>query len=1135
MTLKKIILFLSIIVIIFSTALSWFFIGTESKFLWVRYTSLSVLIVSLLSIAVFFAFKKVKFITDKNKVEKAERKLVKLLFKSFIKKINGLYFGQVKLKSVYDIPWYLVIGSKDDDVNEFLYQNRLEKLSFENEALSQTEGYLSFWVSEQIIIIQVGDKIFDNVQVHFSMWKLLIKQVRRYRPRQGINGVLSVIACDRVLSSRPLDTRKNNELIKLVVSDLENSISLSVPVYFMFSKLDSLADFVEFMNYYVEKELEHPLGFTFNKKQKKFDKEVFQKDYQNFIRHVSEKKELMLFNINEGISNSIIALPYQLNFFFKIIEEKLDEVSKDKRQSKCVWIRGAYFFSCTHSNKHYDLLSQVLATKSDLETIEPSRIGRRNKEYFVSNLINQIILPEKSIIGINKRLNVAVNIGQVMLCVSLVFGGFLLKRVFDDNWKQDKAFRQLTLHNLKIYDTDLKIVNSKPSSLENLTFVLNQSRKISIEAPTNTPWYKAISFNQNQLSNKLHDSYYSQLKAYLLPKLIEMIGSELKSSIDLSKPTKTFNILRYYMMLFNVKNRKNGELVNYINQLILNNNSLDSDGRNRFMLLVNDLFSSNFTTNFSPSKELINLARSSFDGLSRDKLIYELIKKRPEFYNRVDIRHQFGGDFNNIFNFKPHYKNYMMPLLFTKQGYKKLNINPESSLLKEQLREVNIVTNSSERVTIVELAKSSINIRKMYFSEYIEKWKDVLSNISLNKFKTSMELSYALQILRDPSRSPLNMLIEAVVENTQLAKTKASNKTVDALTKKAGAEINSMIKSNINKIKPSLAVNNAFAEYATYYSKKSTVGTIENLTKSIDSLNNDFNSLLTDENPEQVMFKYAVAHTKGSQDSIKSLSNEVKAEPDNVQRWSKSLIDQIWASVLNYGVNYSKGVWVDKVYNFYYDRIFDHFPFSPQATINVSLADFKAFFAPNGILDSYIQTYILPFSSWQGGKLQLHAYNGRILPMSQHLLDEISKYKGIEQVFFNGVSNKLNLSFQIRAKYMDSDITKFEIRGNTELFNYMNGPREWSKINWPNKADEESISFNFYKDDNRVTHDTFSSEWSVLKPLLESKWSETDDSKIQLLTYSSKGHSISLDFSSLDSNVIFAKSLFTSFSLPPKL
>ncbi len=1135
MKFKKIFLFTSVVVMFVITAICWFVISAKSNFFWINYALLTALVISLLSLTVFFVSKKLLLITDEIKSAKTEAKLVKLLFKTFIKKINGLYFGQVKLKSIYDIPWYLVIGSKGDDVEEFLYQNRLEKLCFENEISSHVEGYLNFWVSEKIIIIQVADKIFDNELVHFSLWKLLIKQVKRYRPRQGVNGVLSVIGCDRILRSKHINARKNSDTIKLVVSELEKRIALSIPVYFMFSKFDSLADVIGYMDYYIEKELESPLGFTFDIVQKKFDKEVFQQKYQYFIQHIAEKKELLLFNINEQVSHSVIGLPYQLKIFFKIVEEKLAEMSKDKRENKCIWIRGAYFFSCTHSNNHYDLLSEVLATKSDIETIEPNRISRRNKEYFVSNLISQIVLPEKSIVGINKRLNIAVILGQAILCLSLIFGGFLLKEIFYDNWRQDKAFRQLTLHNLKLYDIDLKMINSKPSNLESLTFVLAQSRKISKEAPPDTPWYKAVSFNQNQLSEKLQDSYYSQLKAYLLPKLIEMIGAELNASIGLSKPTTTFNILRYYLMLFNAKDRKNIELINYIQQLALNDRSLDSEGVNRLMLLVNDMFSNNLTANFVPKKRLINLARSSFDGFSREKLIYELIKKRPDFYERVDIRHQFGGEFKNIFNFKPDYKNYLMPLLFTRQGYEKLNINPTSSLLKEQLQEVNTVTNSSEKITIAVLTKISVNITNMYFIEYIQKWRDVLSNIRLNKFHTAMELSYALQILRDPSRSPLNMLVDAVVENTQLAKTKTSNKLVDAVTKKLGDETSSTIKQNLINIEPSLAVNNAFSDYATYHNKNTTAGSIEYFTKSMDSLNKDFNSLLADENPEQVMFKYAVAHEKGSHDAIKALSNDVKAEPEDVQRWSTSLIDQVWASVLNFGTNYSKDVWVNKVYNFYHERVLDHFPFALESNNDVSLADFKTFFAPNGILDSYVQKYIIPFSNWKGDKLKLHAYYGQILPVPQQLLDRISKYKNIEQVFFNGSSNKLNLSFEIRAKYMDSDITKFEIRGNTELFNYMNGPRVWSKINWPDKADEESVSFNFYKNENRITHDTFSGEWGILKPLLESKWSGTNDRKIEFLTYSSEGHNISLDYSSLDSNAIFAKSLLTSFSLPAKL
>ncbi|WP_261927324.1 type VI secretion system protein, partial [Vibrio aestuarianus] len=81
-----------------------------------------------------------------------------------------------------------------------LLQNGFEPVNERYLDESDTEQYLRFWSNDNAVVVEVGHRIFDNDGIDESLWQVLAKQLLKYRPRQGLNGIVTVIGCDRLMT-----------------------------------------------------------------------------------------------------------------------------------------------------------------------------------------------------------------------------------------------------------------------------------------------------------------------------------------------------------------------------------------------------------------------------------------------------------------------------------------------------------------------------------------------------------------------------------------------------------------------------------------------------------------------------------------------------------------------------------------------------------------------------------------------------------------------------------------------------------------------------------------------------------------------------------------------------------------------
>lgn len=1077
---------------------------------------------------------------------KQDVKIIQELFKVAVKQLRGAR-GH-KLKSLYDLPWYVLVGGEKGAKSSLLQQNNFEPLSHRSNDENDTNHYICFWSNDNGVVIEIGHRLFDNEGVDDGLWHELGKQLLKYRPRQAINGVISVIGCDQFLQCDKKSRQILSSNLQEAILELGDNVGLSLPVYSVFTKADAIADFVDFFACYSDLDLENPFGITFPiDDEHHFAVEQLEKSGLDLLKNLAQQQFQLLHDARKNAACSVIALPYQLRIFFERANELLANIGRENRVRKAVWLRGMYLLTTGQKGESYDLLTQVVAEKTafNAAAIQPQANGRQN--LFSSRIFSHVILPEAEIVGVNENRHYAYIVARSVFVLGLLGLISIFGLQLRDNWNQDEAFRSEATTELSLYRNDINRLSEGNYGLAELIPVLNELRVVAQEGHKSLPWYQKVSIKQVDTAEQIRHVYQQQLQLFLLPQIADLLSSELYVYVNLGNPSKVFELLRYYQMLFAPERLDKEEMSNYLLDTLNDQGELSADSINHLSFLLADLFNSDYGDVLTANEELISVAAQHLEGLSPERLIYARVKAMPEYRNRVDIRRQLGDKFSSMFRFKSGFHGYLLPELYTRQGHANIDLSVKSVLLRKQLKEFKSIQGDMSGASVAELTELSKKIQRLYYSDYVYQWKELLNNIEIKDYMSMADLAYALKIAREPATSPLIDVLDAVVMNTSLASennsgSKANARAAKQLGLKKAAKvlkkvdrINRIGGDKLVRLQPSYVVNEAFSRYAAFLATQGKTTPVDELIAELDNLNSYFDGALTSSDPSKAFYAAAKAHAAGSQDALVTFQRLSSRAPGQIATWIKALNEKAWKNVINAGVGYLNKQWQEQVYSFYRQAIEGRFPFALQGRGEVAIDDFANMFKPQGIIDRFISEELQPFAYWDNGTLKLSEVEGEKLPVRIETLNKIKQAKNIRELFFGPTGQELALQIRVKASSMSTSCTRFDIREAERLFSYRHGPRLWQDITWPSTGEDGFLSANFYKGENRIASKSYSGQWALFRIMFDGKSSATGDRRVRNLEYKLDEQDVVLQYALKDSHSPLKKSLLTSFYLPSAL
>ncbi|MGR6862790.1 type VI secretion system membrane subunit TssM [Aliivibrio salmonicida] len=1150
---KKIFSIFLVIIAILGTLAFWI-MASEDQPVWIKWLMLAVTVVIVLFTAIWWRKQRKlnqieKEEHDQHVLLKQDMRAIQQLFRIATKKIQGRAHN--KLESLYSLPWYLVLGGEKDAKSTILLQNGFEPVNERYLEESDTEQYLRFWSNENAVVVEVGHRIFDTDGIDESLWQILAKQMLKYRPRQGLNGIVTVIGCDRLITGNKKERTKLSGIYQEAVLSMNAKLHLNLPVYVVFSKADAIADFTGFFESFTAFDSENPFGITFEcDVSRRYNKQQFEAESHALLQSISGQQFELLRSVSSDKSGSIIACPYQLRIFLERVNESLSDIGRENRVREAVWIRGTYLMSSGQKGLEHDLLTQVVAERAEFNTNNQVEQQPNRRGFFTQHLFNKVILPEKNIVGVNEWCHAGYLVFRTAVLASIIGLISIAGLKLQENWNVDENWRTTALSQIIFYQNDVQKLNTD-NSMSGVVSVLRQLNDVVTEGTQPKAWHEKVSIKQSDTAEMVYSAYEKQLHQIMLPKIEELISTELYIYVNLGSPSRIFEILRYYQMLFDQQQLNFAELQAYLLDNLKDQGDISPDEIYSFSLLIEDLFKSHYDKQLQPNLDLIAVATDNLEGLSPERLIYARIKEMPEYRTQIDLRSQLGEKFDSLFEFTHDFHGYLIPEIFTKQGYSQIDLTVKSPLLRRLMSEFKAIQGDTSGSSVIELRDLSKQIQRLYFADYIYYWKDLLNNIQIKQFSDASMLSYALKKTRSPATSPLLDVLDAVVVNTTLAvaeqpdtkgqKRAASQlglKKVKKVLNKAD-KVNRAVGDNLLRLQPSFVVNEAFLPFSLFVNGdgngKGKETPLELLIVQVDEVNSFFDAALSSSNPGKSWHTYAIAHAQGSSDPIVHLRQSGSKAPSIVASWTKNLSKQVWKEVVNGSMVYLNTQWNEQVYQFYVSAIEGRFPFDQHGRGEVSLDDFSQFFKSSGRVARYIEDTLKPFFYWDNGKLKLNEIDGLTLPINANTRKQLELVQKLRGIFFGSSGDELGLRLQVRASSMSTAVTEFRLREAKTIYDYKHGPRVWREITWPTAGEDDYLSAEFYSGQNRLAQQSFTGQWALLRAIFSNKSSATSSRLIRTLDYKINKNNIVLDYTLRDSKQSLDKSLFVQFALPKQL
>lgn len=220
----------------------------------------------------------------------------------------------------------------------------------------------------------------------------------------------------------------------------------------------------------------------------------------------------------------------------------------------------------------------------------------------------------------------------------------------------------------------------------------------------------------------------------------------------------------------------------------------------------------------------------------------------------------------------------------------------------------------------------------------------------------------------------------------------------------------------------------------------------------LDELYLQLSTLSRDSSPERAAFKLARQRMDGQQPLLGNLRDAAARLPQPLRGWFEGIAEQSWRHLLDNAYGYVNQRYQSEVYGFYTKAIQHRYPFNAHAGSDVALDDFQAFFKPKGAMERFYDGYLRPFVSVEGTRYRLRALEGRSLPMSRSLLDQLTRAQTIRQGFFNEERGDWAVRFTLAPYSLDQAVSRATLQVGSQQLEYRHGPIVPMVFHWPNAS-----------------------------------------------------------------------------------
>jgi len=143
---------------------------------------------------------------------------------------------QPKQKSLYQLPWYIIIGPPGTGKTTAIRNSDLTFPldNYDQEDIQGIGGtrHCHWWFTKETVLIDTAGRYFtqdSDEDVDQSEWLSFLSLLRQYRRRRPINGAIITLSVDQLLNTSREERLRHAQTIKARINELHEKLQIRVP------------------------------------------------------------------------------------------------------------------------------------------------------------------------------------------------------------------------------------------------------------------------------------------------------------------------------------------------------------------------------------------------------------------------------------------------------------------------------------------------------------------------------------------------------------------------------------------------------------------------------------------------------------------------------------------------------------------------------------------------------------------------------------------------------------------------------------------------------------------------------------------------------------------------------------------
>ncbi|WP_084320086.1 type VI secretion protein IcmF/TssM N-terminal domain-containing protein [Herbaspirillum huttiense] len=449
---------------------------------------------------------------------------------------------------LYVLPWYIVVGKSGTGKTTALTRARLSspiQRVRQSGPVEQTQNY-DWWYFDQAVVIDSAGRYVDaqDSEADRREWELGLDLLARYRPREGIDGLVLAIGTDRLANVSRDELAEEGRVVRARIEQLIQMFGKRFPIYVLVTKCDQLYGMEEWAKRMPENTLEQAMGYL-------SDEIVGDRSAAQFLQGAFDSIGARLQQLRialvarmagaagEAASPELLLFPNELQNLRPKLELFLNACLADNPYLERPFLRGLFFSSgLQEGGAVSSLLGQVLPPVAS----HPNTHAGLFLHDFFGRILPQDRFVSRPAELVNRWRQVTRNLGVVAWILIASAVGIMITVSFVSNMETLSLVREKRPFDVRfsgIIEQDIPALQ-KVSDAVQLVERRNENWK--------TEWM-VIATNMDDLEARLKLNFVSNFRKYVLPVTVQDYRDDFQrvqgSDPDKELPLLIRNLVRY--------------------------------------------------------------------------------------------------------------------------------------------------------------------------------------------------------------------------------------------------------------------------------------------------------------------------------------------------------------------------------------------------------------------------------------------------------------------------------------------------------------------------------------------------------------------------------------------------------------